>query len=71
METVDGDLLVLIFANIMAVPLIFFIAFLFRLELGESLAFVAMFVSISTSIYTISKIPKKEDNARRAPALRV
>ncbi len=67
METVDGDLIVLIFANIIVVPLIFFIAWLFGLELGESLAFVAMFVSISTSIYTISKIPKKDDD--RSPKL--
>ncbi len=63
MVTVRGDLIVLIFFDIVVIPVIFFVArFFFELELAAILALEAMFVSISTSIYVISRMPKKKNN---------
>ncbi len=62
MVTVRGDLIVLMFIWIAVIPVFIVAAWFFRLRLEGVLALEAMFVSVSSSIYTISKIPKKKDD---------
>lgn len=57
---VQGNIIVLIFVNVIAIPLIFFITNFFSNDIAVALAIVAIFISISTSICTVSMIPKKE-----------
>ncbi len=59
MVTVQGDLIVLMFAWIAVIPALIFIAAFFGLGLVGILALEAMFVSVSSSIYTISRLPKE------------
>ncbi len=62
MVTVQGDLIVLMFTWIAVIPVLVVAAWFLGLRLEGLLALEAMFVSVSSSIYTISKIPKKKDD---------